>query len=129
SVSNYRIISYRCELCQKATVQTNRGAKGISAGELEAAACDAVIERRGERSRSTIPPSVRRAVMERDGYRCQAPGCTNTHFLEVHHRLPRANGGSNHPENLVTLCSRCHKLWHARGWGEEGLSFQAIPAN
>ncbi|MCK4305035.1 MAG: HNH endonuclease, partial [Candidatus Eisenbacteria sp.] len=38
----------------------------------------------------------------------------NTRFSEVHHIVPRELGGSNHPENLVVLCSTCHKLWHEK---------------
>lgn len=28
--------------------------------------------------------------------------------LSVHHVIPRADGGSNDPTNLVTLCNPCH---------------------
>ena len=42
------------------------------------------------------------------------PWCGRTPFLEVHHIKPRHQGGSNCPENLVTLCASCHRLWHER---------------
>lgn len=32
--------------------------------------------------------------------------------LEVHHVVPRANGGSNDPANLITLCPACHEDVH-----------------
>jgi len=38
--------------------------------------------------------------------------------LEVHHIIFRENGGSNHPRNLRTMCSRCHHHLHSiRGGG------------
>jgi hypothetical protein len=67
------------------------------------------------RNQATISPSVRRVVLSRDRHQCRAAGCGNTRFLEVHHIVPREKGGSNRPQNLVTLCSRCHQLWHERG--------------
>ncbi|MBK9305167.1 MAG: HNH endonuclease [bacterium] len=49
-----------------------------------------------------------------DGHRCQAPGCRNSRYLQVHHRIPAAAGGKPEPKNLVTLCSRCHRALHQR---------------
>jgi 5-methylcytosine-specific restriction endonuclease McrA len=67
-----------------------------------------------KRNTSTIPPATRRKVLARDRHRCQAPGCEHTKFLEVHHVESRADGGGNKPENLITLCSACHRLWHEK---------------
>jgi len=66
----------------------------------------------GQRNRATIPPKVRIAVLARDRHRCATPGCGAAHFLEVHHVVPRGLGGSNRADNLVTLCSRCHRFAH-----------------
>lgn len=44
-------------------------------------------------------------VVERDG---SCRDCGSTHFLAAHHVIPRAEGGADHPANLVTLCARCH---------------------
>jgi len=38
----------------------------------------------------------------------------NRDLWEAHHVVARADGGSNHPDNLVTLCLRCHKAHTAR---------------
>ena len=110
--SPYNIVIHKCDTCQAAAVQTQRGPLGIARSQLAAAECDAVISEPGKPNRSSIPPAVRRAVLIRDRHRCQAPGCRNTRFMEVHHILPRERGGSNHPDNLAVLCSSCHKLWH-----------------
>lgn len=39
-------------------------------------------------------------------------------LMEVHHIVPRSDGGSNHPDNLVLLCARCHKA-RTRRWRAE----------
>ena len=38
--------------------------------------------------------------------------CTNTRWLDRHHRVPVAVGGDNSIGNLVTLCSQHHQLEH-----------------
>ncbi len=119
--SPYHIIIYECGHCRSAHVQTNRGARRLSRGERDAASCDATIERPGQRRRQTVPAATKRAVFERDGRQCRAPGCRRRRYLEVHHIRPRAQGGSNRLENLVTLCSACHRLWHERGWDMQAL--------
>ena len=59
--------------------------------------------------------NVRQYVLHRDGYKCQ---CCGTHSTEkkgikfhVHHLESRKIGG-NAPDNLITLCEDCHKLYH-----------------
>ncbi len=100
----------------KMTVHTDSGEHELKKTETERMRCDAAVARQGGRNTTTIPPRIRREVLARDGRRCRAPGCERTRFLEVHHVVPRANGGINNPENLITLCSSCHRLWHERGW-------------
>jgi hypothetical protein len=91
-------------------------AEGRRVGRADAARlrCDAVLCRRGKRNVATIPPRIRREVMGRDRHRCTSPGCGRTRFLEVHHVVPRSRGDTNEPENLTTLCSSCHRMWHER---------------
>lgn len=64
---------------------------------------------------------ARRTVLERDNKKCQHCGLSrDEHYdrvgrdLEVHHRTPLREFDDNYeeandPENLVTLCSGCHK--------------------
>ena len=56
--------------------------------------------------------NVREYVLHRDGHKCQADktGCTKR--LEVHHIKFKSQGGSNAPNNLLTLCSKHHKQLH-----------------
>jgi hypothetical protein len=64
------------------------------------------------RARQSIPPAVRRAVLARDQHRCRVPGCRNATFLDIHHVVPRSEGGSNDPENIITICGAHHRATH-----------------
>ena len=51
-------------------------------------------------------------VLNRDKYTCQH--CkTKQGTLEVHHIVFRSNGGSDEPDNLITLCRHCHRELHS----------------
>ena len=54
--------------------------------------------------------NVKEYVRCRDGYKCRKCG-SKTH-LEAHHIVQRKDGGSNRPDNLVTLCHDCHAALH-----------------
>lgn len=65
---------------------------------------------------TVIPPRVRRFVLARDGG-CVIDGCTSTHRLQPHHIQPRSHLGTNHPDNLATLCwFHHHVVVHRRGY-------------
>ena len=66
---------------------------------------------------ANIPTSTRKAIYCRDGYRCAL--CDSTQYLQIHHIIPRGKGGNNEPDNLITLCSKCHGAAHGcipEGW-------------
>ena len=60
-------------------------------------------------------------VTRRDGACVQ---CGSPHYLNAHHVIPRAEGGPDTPENLVSLCASCHSRLEAEqqraGRGVEG---------
>lgn len=60
--------------------------------------------------------NVRQYVLHRDGYTCQCCGAHPTEKkpvkLRVHHKESRKVGG-NAPNNLITLCDKCHDALHA----------------
>ncbi len=66
----------------------------------------------GVRAKQTPPPALRRMVLHRDQHRCSVPGCKNTHFLDLHHIIPRSEGGANTAANVVTLCGVHHRAGH-----------------
>lgn len=54
---------------------------------------------------------LRKAVLERDDHTCQR--CREERGpLQVHHIIPRSQGGSDTLENLITLCRPCHAVQH-----------------
>jgi hypothetical protein len=111
----YQVVVTQCPDCGRAEAQTSRGPQPLGLPALHAILCDARVHRNGEKNRATIPPARRREVLARDGYQCRASGCESAHFLDVHHVIPRERGGTNDPDNLITLCAACHRLVHERG--------------
>ena len=93
---------------------TGKGDLTVDDATKGRAHCDGHVVEPGKRNKATIPPAVRRMVLARDRHRCRTSGCGHTQFLEVHHVVPRARGGGNDPDNLVTLCSACHRLVHEK---------------
>jgi hypothetical protein len=68
-----------------------------------------------------IPDPVRRSVLVRDGYTCRKCGWNHDKWnpadprhLELHHIEHHAHGGSNEPENLISICTVCHDQIHAQ---------------
>jgi hypothetical protein len=66
------------------------------------------------RARRPVPaggwPRLRFAVLQRDGFRCQACGRAATDGVPLHvdHKRPRSLGGTDDMDNLWTLCSPCN---------------------
>lgn len=59
---------------------------------------------------------LRDEVIRRDKYRCiRCDGQFDMMSLTVHHMIPRANGGGNNIENLISLCSECHDFVELKG--------------
>lgn len=57
--------------------------------------------------------NVKSFVLARDNYKCQSgQKCEHSQKLHVHHIIFRSKGGSDAPENLITLCEKCHKDLH-----------------
>ena len=61
--------------------------------------------------REPLTPTERYEILERDGFRCQLCGATAKHRarLEVDHKKPVIEGGTNDPSNLWTLCFTCNR--------------------
>lgn len=55
--------------------------------------------------------NVKSYVLSRDKHTCFFK-CKDSK-LEVHHIKFRSNGGTDNPNNLITLCKKCHKKVHA----------------
>lgn len=59
--------------------------------------------------------SLRHLVYARDRNRCTVCGDRGRKVeLHAHHVVPLSRGGTNTLDNLVTLCSECHRMAHRR---------------
>jgi 5-methylcytosine-specific restriction endonuclease McrA len=74
--------------------------------------------RRGEESYDIYSSEwgqISENVRQRDGNQCRRCGISEAELREagshltVHHIVARADGGSNWPSNLITLCVPCHR--------------------
>lgn len=85
---------------------------------------------KGDRKSRSIPwNTISKAVMARDNYQCRVCGKSSfspvdsssdfdkIHFeLEVHHIVPRKDGGRDSFANLITLCESCHHKTFSKGY-------------
>jgi hypothetical protein len=60
-------------------------------------------------------PAAQRRILDRDGWRCAAPECTQRRNLQIHHVRYRARGGDNSDSNRVTLCAFHHQIGEHQG--------------
>ncbi|MBV9445250.1 MAG: DUF222 domain-containing protein [Streptosporangiaceae bacterium] len=68
----------------------------------------------GRRSRRPTP-AIRRAVRERDRYRCTFPGC-DSRRTDLHHITWWSRGGHTSAANLQLLCKAHHAIVHDKGY-------------
>jgi hypothetical protein len=70
----------------------------------------------GKVDAESIPADVRLAVQARD-LGCRFPGSrAPIGHTDIHHIHWRSDGGDHHPDNLLGLSRRAHRLVHRRGW-------------
>ncbi|MGZ4691257.1 MAG: DUF222 domain-containing protein [Acidimicrobiia bacterium] len=68
------------------------------------------------RTRRTVPPALRRALVVRDGG-CRFPGCDRPPgWCEAHHTTHWIHGGRTERDGLVLFCDRHHHVVHQPGW-------------
>jgi hypothetical protein len=66
-------------------------------------------------------------VLERDGLQCswvdaRGQRCESRAWLELDHRLPRAQGGGSEPENLRLLCRSHNRLAAEHAYGRDTIA-------
>lgn len=72
----------------------------------------------------SLPRAIRHAVLVRDGFQCtfvssKGVRCRATHYLEIDHIVPRAQGGTDDLENLRCACSAHNKHFAKEVFGKE----------
>ena len=73
------------------------------------------------RNREMLDPALRKAVLARDNNTCACCGLSGQEYVEVfdiHHIIEVYLGGSDAIDNLIVLCTCCHKLVHLYARGE-----------
>lgn len=59
--------------------------------------------------------SLVKKILKRDNFTCQECGKVfkeDGSWPDTHHILPKRDGGTDDPENLITLCEECHNKKH-----------------
>ncbi|MDT3441467.1 DUF222 domain-containing protein [Pseudofrankia sp. BMG5.37] len=98
----------------------------LSHATLERICCDAhlthiLLSQEGiplelGRTRRLVPPSLRRALVVRDGG-CTFPGCQkNAAWTDAHHIVHWLSGGETNLDNLALLCGFHHRVVHRGEW-------------
>jgi 5-methylcytosine-specific restriction endonuclease McrA len=59
---------------------------------------------------SPLSQKEKEIAINKVGTKCCYPNCSENIALEVHHIIPRADGGTNKENNLVVLCTNHHHL-------------------
>lgn len=65
---------------------------------------------------ANIPNTIRKSIYKRDNYACAL--CDSPRGLQIHHCMPRSEGGTDSPMNLICLCWRCHAVAHGTRFPE-----------
>ena len=124
----YQVAMTLCEQCGRGTRDGAGRELDVEQAEIEAACCDAQhignahVGGEPGKATQTIPPRIRRLVYRRAHGRCEVPGCRAARFLEIHHIVPRAAGGTHDPARLVLLCSAHHLQVHRRALRVSGTA-------
>jgi hypothetical protein len=122
-----------CGRCERATQDAGGQMLDVAPSVPARALCDAEhighLDAPAERVRSEIPPKTRREVTRRDHGRCRVPGCGGSKWLEIHHIIPRSQGGAHDAWNLLLLCGPHHRAHHEgklliRGRAPDQLVFE-----
>ena len=105
--ARYQIMTFVCEACARGWREGAGVKAALDDADLARAECDAQrvgSNRAPERAVQDVSPMVQRFVQNRDGNKCCVPACRASQHLEIHHVVPRAEGGTHKPDNLTLLC-------------------------
>jgi hypothetical protein len=114
----YQVAVTICEQCGRGTRDGAGRELALETHEVEAALCDGQhighthVDGELTTATQTIPPRIRRMVNRRAHGRCEVPGCRSAKFLEIHHIIHRADGGTHDPLLLMLACSAHHGAIH-----------------
>jgi hypothetical protein len=111
------VVVYECQRCRQSDLDAGVGLLELAPAAAASMGCgvteiDLETEGRAVQRGGPLPAATRRAVMLRDRCRCRVPGCTRRRYVDVHHLVPRADGGLHSRSNCFVLCRMHHHLLH-----------------
>ena len=124
------VVLYRCRVCGQTEVETGSVPVPLTPAQADRLGCGAKVidlatEGRDEESTSSaMPAAVRRAVLARDRARCRV--CGRRRYVDVHHLVPRSQGGAHSRSNCATLCTSCHAALHEGRLRADGDADQSL---
>jgi len=110
---NYRVVVHECPSCGEVARETREGRIEVDPVELGMIRCDCELHDMRvvpSRVKRTIPPAVRNRVLDRDGRRCQVPGCGRKGSVDLHHVFGWKKG--HDPDHIYVSCDSHHRLVH-----------------
>lgn len=115
--ATYQIAMNECRLCGRATQEGGGVVVPVTPAALEQAKCFAqnigdIDADQPARATQNIPPATVRFLIRRARGKCETPGCRSSIGLEIHHIVPRSQGGTHDPSNLTARCGACHTAHH-----------------
>ena len=60
-------------------------------------------------TKRSVSETKKKYVASMQDWKCGQCNKKLTHTFEVDHKIPLKNGGSNHVDNLESLCPNCHR--------------------
>jgi hypothetical protein len=109
-----RVVLYRCEGCERTTLEGRDGPVEVSGATYEQARCNAEVLdiRKGPgHVTKTVPPRVANHIHARDRGRCQVGDCRSVGFLHMHHEGGRGAVGHD-PDRMFLACEAHHQDLH-----------------
>ena len=115
--AKYQVAIVVCGQCNQAWRESAGTRFALDASELARVHCDAqhigaLDTTQPTRATQDVPPRIRRLVWRRDRGRCTIDGCRSAANLEIHHLIPREDGGTHDAWNLTLACDACHAAIH-----------------
>jgi 5-methylcytosine-specific restriction endonuclease McrA len=114
----YQVAMTVCPQCRRGTRDGAGRELAVEPHVVEAALCDAQhigdthVGGVPDKASQTIPPRIRRLIVRRAHGRCEVTGCRSAKYLEIHHIIHRADGGTHDPSFLILACSAHHAALH-----------------
>lgn len=119
-----RIFEYTCEKCGVAF----RGEKIRKSYKKHCLACRRPERKRTKVGSTSILDVSKRTVMKI--LRRANIGCSicqwNAASCDIHHIIPKREGGTNDMSNLIVICPNCHRMAHEKIYSRELLFDKSI---